>query len=492
MSHYQLAHLELSTRINLALKMLDPERKWGDASALAKEHGVSRKFLYQLQDRVWSAVEQVILPKSAGRKSEESTVQIDKRFITKAIGVLGSLTPGSVRGIQSVLELLFGTHRGVGTISETLKAWGDESLAHNQSIPLPIEVLGEADEIFQRRQPCLTLVDGRTFLVISLSAQEHRDATTWGCVFLDASNRGVKFTNLVSDEAKGILSGVKAAELNIPVCPDLFHLMQDGKRISQRLERRAYHAITEAERARRIEQEKQMEQRRKGRRLKPKMEFAQALAEEASAIALHDQWNWLLQQTRQALEPFSPENTLQSSENARATLVAAAELFKTLDNADITAFAEHLLEKLDELVAPLAWLEAALMPLLSQMTTQQQAFLLWAWQNRQTQSLDIEIHFPKHLQTLVSMCCTILGSFHRSSSLAESLHSWMRPHLQAHRGMPTWLLPMLQMVWNHHAFQRGKRKGKSPLGWADIPETLTLNQVFDLLATRISGHSQAA
>jgi transposase-like protein len=121
---------------------------------------------------------------------------------------------------------------------------------------LPIEVLGEADEIFQGRQPCLTLVDGRTFLVVNLSAQEHRDATTWGCVFLDAKNRGVRFANLVSDEAKGILAGVRAAELNVPVCPDLFHLMQDGKRISRRLEMRAYQAITNAERAQLIEQEK--------------------------------------------------------------------------------------------------------------------------------------------------------------------------------------------------------------------------------------------
>jgi hypothetical protein len=489
MTDYQLTHLELSTRINLAIRMLNPEREWGEASALAKEYGVSRKFLYELQDQVLPAIEQTLLPKPAGRKSEEPTIQVDKPFITKAIGILGSLTPGSVRNIQSVLDLLFDTHRGVGTISETLKAWGSEALAYNARIPLPIEVLGEADEIFQGRQPCLTLVDGRTFLVVNLSAQEHRDATTWGCVFLDAKKRGVQFTNLVSDEAKGILAGVKAAELNVPVCPDLFHLMQDGKHISRRLEMRAYQAITNAERARRIEQEKQAEHPRKGRPMKPKMELAQALTEESSAIALHDQWNWLLQQTRQALGPCTPENTLQPSKNARSTILVAAELFKTLNHADITAFAEHLLEKLDELVAPLEWLEAALTPLLSKMTTQQQSFLLWSWQNRPIQNLEIECNFPAHLHSLVSTCCTILGTFHRSSGLAESLHSWMRPHLHAHRGMPNWLLPMLQMIWNHHTFQRGKRRGKSPLGWANIADMLGLDQVFDLLAARVSGHS---
>ncbi|MBE7470763.1 MAG: hypothetical protein HS114_16635 [Anaerolineales bacterium] len=58
-----------------------------------------------------------------------------------------------------------------------------------------------------------------------------------------------------------------------------------------------------------------------------------------------------------------------------------------------------------------------------------------------------------------------LGLFHRSSSLAESLHSWLRPHLQTHRGMPQWLLPLLQLFWNHHQFERGKRSGSSPWSW---------------------------
>jgi len=91
-----------------------------------------------------------------------------------------------------------------------------------------------------------------------------------GCVFLDAKKRGVQFTNLVSDKSKGILAGVKAAELNVTVCPDLFYLMQDGKRISQRLDMRAYQAMTNAECARCIEQEKQAEHPRKGRPMKPK------------------------------------------------------------------------------------------------------------------------------------------------------------------------------------------------------------------------------
>ncbi len=53
---------------------------------------------------------------------------------------------------------------------------------------------------------------------------------------------------------------------------------------------------------------------------------------------------------------------------------------------------------------------------------------------------------PIALQPVVSMVWDILGLFHRSSSLAESLHSWLCPYLQIHRGMCRWLLPLLQLL----------------------------------------------
>jgi hypothetical protein len=74
-----------------------------------------------------------------------------------------------------------------------------------------------------------------------------------------------------------------------------------------------------------------------------------------------------------------------------------------------------------------------------------------------------------------------LGLFHRSSSLAESLHSWLRPYLQIHRGMPKWLLPLLQLFWNHHEFERGKRAGSSPLELAGVKDAPSLKRVLDQL-----------
>ncbi len=74
-----------------------------------------------------------------------------------------------------------------------------------------------------------------------------------------------------------------------------------------------------------------------------------------------------------------------------------------------------------------------------------------------------------------------LALFHRSSSLAEALHSWLRPYLELHRGAPQWLLPLLQLFWNHHPFERGKRKGHSPLELAGVKDAPSLADVFDQL-----------
>jgi len=62
----------------------------------------------------------------------------------------------------------------------------------------------------------------------------------------------------------------------------------------------------------------------------------------------------------------------------------------------------------------------------------------------------VEAGFDESLQPVVRIFWTALDWFHRTSSIAECLHSWLRPFLVVHRGMPDWLLPLLHLYWNHH------------------------------------------
>jgi len=67
--------------------------------------------------------------------------------------------------------------------------------------------------------------------------------------------QGVVFQDLAADGARGIRAGLQDAELAIPLRPDLFHLLREGKRLANRLEKAAYKAMRIAEKALRAEQE---------------------------------------------------------------------------------------------------------------------------------------------------------------------------------------------------------------------------------------------
>jgi hypothetical protein len=388
---------------------------------------------------------------------------------------------GSVRDIRLGLSLILGVARSVGYVSETLTAAGERATVYNLEITVPLPILGEADEIFQGRKPCLTLVDGRSFLVVNLTPADSRDATTWGLTYLDLVERGIQFQDLACDGGTGLRAGVREAKLAIPLRPDLFHILQDAHRLTQRLERAAYKAIETAERARRAGLETQGITRRRGRRLKIKVPLPQAEVEEAQAIATFDNWCWLLGEMRQALEPITPADRIVSVAEAQATLETALELLRELNHSDITTFTDDLQAKIPELLAPLAWLEQQLAPVLEGLEADTQAFVIWTWQHRQALHLNIDTDLPETLRSVARTVWDILGLFHRSSSLAESLHSWLRPYLQIHRGMPKWLLPLLQLFWNHHKFERGKRAGSNPLELAGVEDAPSLAEVLGQL-----------
>ena len=127
------------------------------------------------------------------------------------------------------------------------------------------------------------MVDGRSFLVVNLTPAESRDGTTWGVTYLNLTQRGILFQDLASDGGSGLLAGVREAQWAIPLRPDLFHLLREAGRLTQRLERAAYKAIETAERARRAAREAQGLVRRRGGHLKVKTPLPQAEVQEAQA-----------------------------------------------------------------------------------------------------------------------------------------------------------------------------------------------------------------
>jgi hypothetical protein len=380
------------------------------------------------------------------------------------------------------LEEILGVHRSVGFLSQTLQQAGEVAAAQNQKLSPPQPVLGEADEIFQGHQPCLTVVDGRSFLVLQLSPQPSRDATTWGVSFLELQEQGIEFQDIACDGALGIRSGVEQAGLSIPLRWDLFHVIREAHRLARRLETAAYRAMEQTEKVRRAEAEAHAPKRRRGRPLKVNQSLIQAQQHEQTAIDRYDLFVWLQRELRAVLEPWTSTCTLTCPTHAQQTLEVVVTLLQELGDAHISQYAQTIQAQQEELLAPLRWVVTQLMPWRQAIDPKQEALIIWAFKHRHTLEIEDPTQgFPQDQHPLVNAFWETLSLFHRSSSLAESLHSWLRPYLQVHRGMPPWLMALLQLYWNHHRFQRGIRKGNTPLELAGVNEGSSWSEVLDHL-----------
>ena len=484
MSNYRRTDIDLSTRIALAIQLLCPIgiRPWGFVVQVAKELGVCRAWLYQLKQRAASALTEEFNCHQPGPKPFESTLCVDRDFLEYATVVL-ALASGSIRGIGQTLDLLFSVERSVGWICQTLQAACEKAEQFNSSIEIEKAVFGEADEIFQGKRPCLTVIDGRSFLVLSLKAEESRDATTWGCTFLDLDQRGIAFDNLVSDGAKGIRAGVNESQLAIPLRLDHFHLLREAQQVASRLERRAMGAIEIADRAQRADEQAKCPIRRRGRPLKVDVSLSDAQAQEQEAIDTYDLFVWLMTEIQSALSPVAPNGELADFSTNRETVIAAAELISEFSDHKAKALSRQILTNICGLMAPIEAFSAQLLPIREQLDERELTFIGWLWRHRGELGVDSDDGLTEELRPIVEVIFRWLGLFHRTSSLAESLHSFLRPYLVVHRGMPQWLLSLVQLYWNHHVFARGKRSGACPLQLAGAEVSQTLKEVLQAVCS---------
>ena len=221
------------------------------------------------------------------------------------------------------------------------------------------------------------------------------DAPFWGC-----SNRGVLFHEVAADGALGIKAGMKAAGLKVPQRPDLFHLMQDGTKISQRLERNAYKAMATTIRAWNALDDFTSPNSKRGRPRHSKRSLEEAEALEEAAIDALDNWRWLLNQLRQALEPITPSGQIASTDAIRQRAQIITALMQQLGRKDVSEFATSATEKLDLLLAPICSLEQTLAPLRIDLDAESEFAIIRGWQRRDEQALSVQKLFPPSLHSL--------------------------------------------------------------------------------------------
>ncbi|MGH9206233.1 MAG: hypothetical protein ACRD1G_06710, partial [Acidimicrobiales bacterium] len=253
---------------------------------MAREHEVSRKFLYQQAHTAQDALSRAFDPEP---KTDKVLfyLPVTKAWLRQLILALVLICHSSTRGVVELLRDLFDYPISPGTVHNIVHSAVADGGRINQQYGLSTIHVGLLDEIFQAGDPVLVGIDAASTFCFLLSLEAHRDADTWGIRLLELVDRGFAPDATVADFGSGLRAGHQEALPQVPCRGDVFHALYDVGPLVRYLENRAYEAIDVRAK---LERKQATAQRRRGRKdqsLATKLSYARSA--EAKAIALADE-----------------------------------------------------------------------------------------------------------------------------------------------------------------------------------------------------------
>lgn len=495
---------------------------YGAVSRYAQERGVCRQSVYReaawVQQALDQAQDECLRLRAQLRLLQQQQQELQRRLATAVlidaakqaeVATVAQARGVSLRDCHALLQVLIpGRVLSVPTLGRRTQAAG------KKAGPL-LAVLDElaqqrvrevaADEIYVKA-PVLMAVEpeslcwlsGRLCAVLSGAAWEQQLAA------LPQLEQVTRDGGSALAKGVALLNARRQANKQDPVTDqaDHYHALRGGGVGLRKAEAKACQAFAAAEAA-----DKEVAARnRHGQKLTGpavRAAFAWKKAEKAMDAWQRQEQAW--QQTKEALQLFSPAGELNTRARAEAVLA------QTLPQLPDDAFAKtkrqlrqpELLNYLDRVEQKLAAL-----PLPEEV---KQAALLQEGLRRRPEALRgsspqagagrglllvcaVLLCQAKEVgQQAVSAIETICRGAYRASSLVECINSVLRMHQAGHRRMTQGLLDLKRLYWNCHTFASGRRRKTTPyqrlgvpwpegLRWWDVLK-LTPEQLRDKLST---------
>jgi hypothetical protein len=435
---------------------------------LARQHQVSRQFLYRQADAAQLALERAFDPPPP---TEDVLFQlpVTQAWLRQLILALVLTCHSSYRGVIALLADLFDTPLSLGTVHNTVQAAVGRAREINGTYELAGIRVGAHDEIFQAGRPVLVGVDTASTFCYLLSQEDHRDADTWGVRLLELAECGFAPDAIIADFGTGLRAGQELALPQVPCRGDVFHLVHDLEPVVTYLENRAYDAL---EACARLERE-QARVRRRGR---PTRGVAQRLRRARaacdSAIALADDvrllGEWLRHDVLAVAGPCYAERCalddfllVELQRRVASCPHRLGPIYRLLKNRrdDLLAFALPLEEELGRMAEAWGVAPEGLRRLLRARARDPRDPRRWAEESA----------VRPQLRGWYEPACRALDALAagtvRASSLVENLNSRLRTYFSLRRHLGPDYLSLLQFYLNHRVLERSERRerrGKTP------------------------------
>jgi hypothetical protein len=496
--------LGLSERLFIGAVMNLPKerRRWGLITWLAGMLNVSRPTLYSIGE--WTRTGLLpapVLPMLTADKDDEPASSNDGKMVTVTSNrikrmALTLMFPGGVsdRSAEDCLRVAFDESRSPAFLSALAHEAGKRAGDILQRVDHSVlgEVVQARDELFVGREPILLMVEPHSLTITGLYASDNRDAETWGCVLLFTQDRQVRIKGLAEDGCIPYEASCKAAKLDAAIQKDVWHPLEDVRKVIHDLEREAYQKLKVVEPLEK-QLRKQWDDAVFAEWVKPYEQFENLLTQINrlsfwrgclwDAVELVDWRNGEIR--NRAINQWLAEESLKG--------------IKQLSHPRIQKLAERLEKQLPEM---LTFLDGIVEPLTDWQAQAEQHFQdqssaayfqtsiarFWRLEHavqhnghkdfhenalKAQQWLAAWIEDDPKLKELAEKLLNILERTVRTSCAAETINSVLRPYLARRREstdlVSRQLFLNLFVLWfNLHTFDRGPRKNKSPYQLAGI------------------------
>jgi hypothetical protein len=457
-------------RQNLAVRILVGAQPVSD---LAREHGVSRKFLYQQAHTAQAALTEAFEPDP---KTEKVLfhLPVTKAWLRQLVLGLVLIGHSPYRAVVELLRDVFDWRISLGTVHNIVSSTVESARAISRGYDLGGVRIGAHDEIFQAGQPVLVGVDTASTYCYLLSLEDHRDAVTWGVRLLELVDQGFAPDATVADAGLGLRAGQALAMSEVPCRGDVFHVLRDLEQLVGFLENRAYDALQHAQRCQR---QLETARRHDGRGRATSINSAARLLHLArdcsdAAIALADDVTLLVSWLRHdiltvagptyaarcALYDFVVEELKSRTPLCPHRL---GPICRQLENQrdDLLAFARVLDQELQRIGEEFQISAELARQLLGTMVRDQRDPRRWS------EHAALQKHLRGRFHDVQAAVAELAARTVRASSLVENLNSRLRSYFFLRRHLGPDYLALLQFFRNHRRLERSdrpERVGKTP------------------------------
>jgi hypothetical protein len=437
---------------------------------LARDHDVSRKFVYQQLGKAEQAIADAFAPNPPAEDRVLFTLPVTERWLQRFILALLLNCHSSYRGILDTLRDVVHCPRSLGYLHHVAHQAMQRARCLNHKQDLSAVDNGAHDELFQSNLPVLVGVDVHSTFCYLLSLEEHRDALTWGVRLLELQERGFAPRALIGDSGTGLRAGQALALPGIPCRSDVFHVLRELTPVVNALEKRAYEALTACAK---LERQQAQSEHKKGRRdLSTSQKLRHAVPAAAAAVALADDVatlvGWLRRDILALAGPDHAERIalydfvvaeLRTRAPQCAYRLEPLCTYLVNQRDDVLAFAQQLDVDLSKLAEDFQVSVELVRGLLQVQEMDLQDRRRWPRETTLRQQLG-----GKFYELSVALAAVARRTV-RASSVVENLNSRLRNYFFLRRQLGSDYLHLLQFYLNHRCFPRSEhpeRVGRSP------------------------------